>query len=333
MLPADRTIITCNDTDAIQAALPGAAGGLIRARALASRSPRWSDPGGARGVHHAATRSELLATGRVRPDRVTSSTSAFTRAARRCRMKRGCRDRSDARTAEPGILHVGSTIPRKRIDVLLEIADRRAAPLRRTVRLIRAGGPLTAAQRSSLAKLASLRRDRRGAVSRTAAACGALQTGLCVVLPSDREGFGLPVVEAMACGTPVVASAIPALRGDGRRRPVYCHPGGRRAMGRSGERAPAAMHRSDAAARGETGAGRASPPRPVRLEGLCGRNDGSVRPPRRRQEAGLVKVLHLGKFYPPARRHGDDSRTDLRTAPRDTSPNRVLVANHVGERA
>jgi len=33
-----------------------------------------------------------------------------------------------------------------------------------------------------------------------------------VLLPSLNEGFGLPAVEAMACGTPVIASAIPALR-------------------------------------------------------------------------------------------------------------------------
>jgi glycosyltransferase involved in cell wall biosynthesis len=38
-----------------------------------------------------------------------------------------------------------------------------------------------------------------------------------VLVPSRHEGFGLPVIEALALGTPVVASAIPALLevGDG----------------------------------------------------------------------------------------------------------------------
>jgi len=46
-----------------------------------------------------------------------------------------------------------------------------------------------------------------------------------VVLPSDREGFGLPIVEAMACGTPVIASDIPALREVGGAAALYCPSG------------------------------------------------------------------------------------------------------------
>jgi glycosyltransferase involved in cell wall biosynthesis len=33
-----------------------------------------------------------------------------------------------------------------------------------------------------------------------------------VLQPSEREGFGLPLIEAMACGTPIVASDIDVLR-------------------------------------------------------------------------------------------------------------------------
>ena len=43
-----------------------------------------------------------------------------------------------------------------------------------------------------------------------------------VLLPSDAEGFALPVVEAMACGRPVVASDLPVLREVGGDAAFYC---------------------------------------------------------------------------------------------------------------
>jgi glycosyltransferase involved in cell wall biosynthesis len=46
-----------------------------------------------------------------------------------------------------------------------------------------------------------------------------------VLQPSSAEGFGLPVLEAIACGTPVVASDLPVLREVGGEAVTYCLAG------------------------------------------------------------------------------------------------------------
>ncbi|HEV3164255.1 MAG TPA: glycosyltransferase family 1 protein, partial [Isosphaeraceae bacterium] len=124
----------------------------------------------------------------------------------------------------PELLHVGSNIPRKRIDVLLEVftAIRRARP---GARLIKVGSLLTPDQgrlahdlgiADAVTQLPFLGRTMLAAVYRRAA---------LVLQPSAAEGFGLPVAEALACGAPVLASDIAALREVGGEAVTYCPVG------------------------------------------------------------------------------------------------------------
>ena len=127
---------------------------------------------------------------------------------------------------EPGdyLLHVGSCIPRKRIDLLLQVvaAVRKQIP---AIRLIQAGGQFTPEQRAQVDQLglASVVEQRRD-LSRNDLA--RLYRGAkCLLVTSDAEGFGLPVIEALSCGTLVIASDIPALREAGKNLAYYCQVG------------------------------------------------------------------------------------------------------------
>ena len=111
----------------------------------------------------------------------------------------------------PGfLLTVGETAARKGYDVLLEALAR----LRPELELVMVGPPGADEQR--LGRLAAQlgvdsRVRRLGPVSdATLAALYRDAAALC--FPSVTEGFGLPVLEAMAAGTPVLASDIPAVR-------------------------------------------------------------------------------------------------------------------------
>ena len=46
-----------------------------------------------------------------------------------------------------------------------------------------------------------------------------------MLVPSLAEGFGLPIIEALACGAPVVASDIPVLREVGFQGVRFCSLG------------------------------------------------------------------------------------------------------------
>jgi glycosyltransferase involved in cell wall biosynthesis len=119
------------------------------------------------------------------------------------------------------LLHVGSTIPRKRLDVLLKILKgvHQEFP---NVRLIRVGGPFTPAQKVEV-DYAELRESIRIVSSLTSFELASVyRRAALTLLPSESEGFGLPIIESMACGTPVVASDLASTREAGGPEAEYC---------------------------------------------------------------------------------------------------------------
>jgi glycosyltransferase involved in cell wall biosynthesis len=126
-------------------------------------------------------------------------------------------------SSRPFLLHVGSCIARKRIDVLLDVFA--AARNGRDLRLIQIGGEWTADQTAQIAKLgiAGTIEQKRG-LTRTQLAT-LYRKAAIVLQPSEAEGFGLPVIEALACGAAVIASDIPPLREVGGDAVDYCPVG------------------------------------------------------------------------------------------------------------
>ena len=101
-----------------------------------------------------------------------------------------------------GFLYVGNDKPHKNVETLIEAFARVRRELPEAT-LTLAGAPF--------ARFAG----REGVIARgfvSDAELRALYAGaLALVMPSIEEGFGLPVAEAMACGTPVIASNAAAL--------------------------------------------------------------------------------------------------------------------------
>ncbi len=111
----------------------------------------------------------------------------------------------------PCVVHVGSCVPRKRVDLLLEVVAR-LRPQLPGLRLVKVGGTFTNVHKKQIARhgLAHAITHVHGLTRRELAAV--YRAASAVLQPSDREGFGLPVVEALACGAAVVASDLAVLR-------------------------------------------------------------------------------------------------------------------------
>ena len=115
-------------------------------------------------------------------------------------------------------------MPRKRIDVLIRVFAA-IAPQFPELRLVKAGGRLTDSQ-WALAQSLGVRERVIAAPDVNGDVLAALYRNSAILLQtSEGEGFGLPVIEALACACPVIASDIPALREAGGSAAEYCPVG------------------------------------------------------------------------------------------------------------
>jgi glycosyltransferase involved in cell wall biosynthesis len=222
-LPADRTLVTCHDLDTFRSVLePERDRRNAAFRAMTRRILNGLRKAGHVVCDTEATRTLLITKARFSEAKTSVVHNglhpSFTP------VHEASADREAARLlgsrrAHADILHVGSAIPRKRIDVLIRIMSE----LGRGARLVRVGGAFTAEQ-AALARDLGVDVVVLPFVDRSTLAAVYRRSAL-LVMPSEREGFGLPLIESLACGTPVVASDIPALREVGGDAVEYCAVG------------------------------------------------------------------------------------------------------------
>jgi len=213
-LPANRTIVSCHDIDTFRSlAQPkedprGPLFNAMTRRILSGLRRAALIVCGSVAAHDDLVRFRLADPARLRivPNGIDPSLlepppdAARARAAALLPPARGVFD----------VLHVGNDIPRKRLDRLVDIV----VTLRKRghwIRLVRVGSRLRQETRERMAELALADIVELPFIDRDVLRAIYERCGL-LLLTSDREGYGLPVLEAFAAGKPVVASDIPALR-------------------------------------------------------------------------------------------------------------------------
>lgn len=228
-LPAERTVVTCHDLDTFRCLIePEREPRSIFFKKMMQRTLSGFRKAARVACVSAATRDELMAFDLVPQDRLVVVPNGVHPS-----FSPLSDSRADAEATtllgEPtdhqlDLLHVGSTIPRKRINDLLHIFSIVKETLPQA-RLIRVGGPFTSEQSKLVEKLKLCNSILILPPISTEVLAAVYRRAAVVLQPSEREGFGLPLVEALACGTPVVASDLLVLREVGGNAAEYCPVG------------------------------------------------------------------------------------------------------------
>ena len=211
LLPKERTVVTCHDLMLLRAE-EGAAG--FRGRRATLARFRWSTSFLSRVAHVACdsecTRGDVIRLCGVQPDRASVIPLGVRSMFAPLDVEVIAQLRAALGRRPARLLHVSSGPDYKNAATTLRVL----AALRRAgadVGLVRAGTPLAPQDRALAEALGvadvvtDLHHVSDARLVELYNACDVL------LFPSFYEGFGLPVLEAMACGTPVVASNTPAL--------------------------------------------------------------------------------------------------------------------------
>ncbi len=205
-LPPGRTVVTCHDLDAFRSLLePKQEKRSLPFRQMAKRILTGFQKAARVVCDTTAVRDALISNNVVAPDRLVTVPLGVDSL-----FSAGTDDAADAEllallgdtySTHFRLLHVGSTVPRKRVDSLLRIlADvRKKFP---KVVLARVGGDFNREQEQMIRDLSLGRHIVVLPFITRRVLASAYRWANIVVQPSEAEGFGLPVVEAMACGRP-----------------------------------------------------------------------------------------------------------------------------------
>jgi glycosyltransferase involved in cell wall biosynthesis len=138
----------------------------------------------------------------------------------------------------PFLLYLGTLEPRKNVEALVVACERLWGRRRSRPDLVLAGGAGWKTARLHRRIARSAFRDKihvTGYAARDAAR-ELYRAAEVFVYPSLAEGFGLPVLEAMSCGIPVIASTAEALREVGGDAALYAEPRDTEGLSRQIER-------------------------------------------------------------------------------------------------